>query len=74
MSKEAFLGVDTRIAIFKKKEIRKIFHEGAWWFSVIDIVEALTDSANAWDYWYRMKTRVSEGKGIELSTTEIDGI
>ncbi len=68
MSNGTFLGNDTRIAIFKKKEIRKILHGGEWWFSVIDIVEALTESANARDYWYRMKTRVSEEEGIELST------
>jgi prophage antirepressor-like protein len=64
----SILADDTRIAIFKKKEIRKTLHNGEWWFSVIDIVEALTESANARDYWYRMKTRVSEEEGIELST------
>lgn len=68
MNESSMLADDTRIAIFKKKEIRKILHEGEWWFSVIDIVEALTESANARDYWYRMKTRVSEEEGIELST------
>lgn len=68
MSKETLLGDDTRIAIFKKKEIRKTLHNGEWWFSVIDIVEALTESTNARDYWYQMKTRVSAEEGIQLST------
>lgn len=68
MSKETLLGDDTRIAIFKKKEIRKALHNGEWWFSVIDIVEALTESANARDYRYQMKTRMSDEEGTQLST------
>ena len=39
-----------------------------WWFSVIDVVEALTDSVNPRDYWFKMKIRVKEEDGIELST------
>jgi len=60
--------VPTRIAIFQKKEIRKILYENEWWFSVIDVIEALTDSVKARDYWYRMKVRVKSEDGIELST------
>ena len=36
--------------------------------SVVDIVAALTDSANPRDYWYRMKRREQESSGVELST------
>lgn len=57
-----------KIAIFQKKEIRKQLHGGEWWFSVIDVVVALTDSANARDYWFKMKTRVKNDDGLELST------
>src|SRR3990167_2853889 len=58
----------TQIAIFKNKKIRKTLHHGEWWFSVVDVVEALTDSVNARDYWYKMKIRVKDDEGIELST------
>ena len=58
----------TQIAIFKKKEIRKTLHNGEWWFSVVDVVEALTDSVDARDYWFRMKVRVKNEDGIQLST------
>lgn len=34
----------------------------------MDVVGALTDSADARDYWYRMKVRVNGDDGIELST------
>jgi|ERR1035437_294206 hypothetical protein len=58
----------TKIAIFKKKEIRRIIFQNEWWFSVVDVIEALTDSVNARDYWYRMKERVKGEDGFELST------
>lgn len=54
--------------IFQQKEIRRIWHEKQWYFSVVDIVWVLTDSADPKDYWYRMKIRASEESKIELST------
>lgn len=49
---------NTQIAVFKGKQIRKTIYQGEWWFSVVDVIEALTESLNANDYWYRMKVRV----------------
>ena len=60
--------ITTKIAIFRKKKIRKIIHKNEWWFSVVDVIEALTDSANSNDYWYRMKVRVKDEGGFQLST------
>jgi hypothetical protein len=60
--------METKIAVFKGKEIRKIIHNNEWWFSVIDVVAVLTDSANPRDYWFKMKIRVKSEDGAELST------
>ncbi|MFH1253470.1 MAG: Bro-N domain-containing protein [Candidatus Uhrbacteria bacterium] len=57
----------TQIAIFKKKEIRKILYQNEWWFSVIDVIEALTDSTQPSKYWTAMKARVGD-EGFQLST------
>jgi len=57
-----------KIAIFRKKEIRKQLYGGEWWFSVVDVVEALTDTVNARDYWFKMKIRVEKEDGFQLST------
>jgi len=57
-----------QIAIFKGKEIRKTLYQNEWWFSIVDVIEALTNSSNSNDYWYRMKVRVKNEDGIELST------
>jgi len=57
-----------KIAIFQKQEIRKQLHGGEWWFSVVDVITALTDSNRPSVYWSAMKTRVKQDDGIELST------
>ncbi len=59
---------ETAVVLFNEKSIRRAWHEEAWWFSVIDVVGALTESLNARDYWFKMKTRVKSEDGIELST------
>ena len=58
----------TKIALFKGRKIRKTIHNNEWWFSVVDVVEVLTDSVNARDYWFKMKIRVKEEDGFEPST------
>ena len=56
-----------KLAVFEGKQIRKIIHNGEWWFSVVDVVGVLTDSADPKDYWYRIKKR-EKLSGVELST------
>lgn len=58
----------TKIVLFKNKQVRKTLYNNEWWFSVVDIVEALTDSLDPNDYWYKMKIRVKNEEEIELST------
>jgi DNA-damage-inducible protein D len=60
--------MESKIALFKGKEIRKTIYNDEWWFSVVDIIEVLTDSTKPRDYWYRLKKREKESSGIELST------
>jgi len=59
---------DNQIAIFKGKKIRKTMFNKEWWFSVVDVVEALTDSVDPHDYWFKMKIRIKEEAGFEPST------
>ena len=55
---------------FAGQTIRRVYDEVTeiWWFSVIDVVQVLTDSDNARDYWFKMKIRVKFEDGAELST------
>lgn len=59
---------ENRLALFEEKEIRKVWHKNDWYFSVVDVIYALTDSLDPKDYWYKLKIREKEGTRIELST------
>ncbi|MCK5486587.1 MAG: Bro-N domain-containing protein [Desulfobacterales bacterium] len=50
----------TKPAVFEGKNIRKVLHNGEWWFAVIDIVEVLTDSVNPKGYIKDMRRRDPE--------------
>lgn len=58
------------LAVFEDYKIRRIYDKKSemWFFSVIDVVAALTDSVNPRDYWFKMKIRVKTEDGLELST------
>jgi hypothetical protein len=59
-----------RVAIFKGKKIRKVVHENEWWFSVVDVVQALTDQADdltARKYWNKLSQRLKD-EGSQLVT------
>ena len=59
----------SNIKLFESKQIRSIWSEDdqKWYFSIVDVVAALTDSQNPRDYWYRIKQR-EKISGMELST------
>jgi prophage antirepressor-like protein len=44
---------------FNKKEIRSIFHENSWWFSVTDVIEAVAETDRASTYWSDLKRKLS---------------
>jgi len=61
---------ETALVVFENYKIRRYFDEEneTWYFSVVDVVSALTDSVNPRDYWFKMKIRVKSDDGLELST------
>ena len=62
--------METAIKLFEERKVRTYWDEATeeWYFSVIDVIEILTDSTNPRDYWFKMKQRVTFEDGIELST------
>ena len=62
--------LDTISNLFEGKEIRSIWDsdKGDYYFSVVDVISALTDSKDAKDYWYKLKIRMTEEEKSELST------
>ncbi len=51
---------ERRIALFQRKEIRRVIHNNEWWFVVQDVVLALIDSRDPKQYIQRMKQRDPE--------------
>jgi len=49
-----------RIALFQRKEIRRVIHNNEWWFVVTDIIAAVTDSTNPSDYLKKLRKRDAE--------------
>ena len=56
------------IILFNQKEVRRIWDEEKelWYFSVIDVVEILTESPRPRKYWNALKTKLKQ-EGSELS-------
>ncbi|OGX26397.1 MAG: phage antirepressor protein [Omnitrophica WOR_2 bacterium RIFCSPHIGHO2_01_FULL_48_9] len=67
MSQEIAL---TKVAVFKGKKVRKIIHNSEWWFSIVDVVQVLTDQEDdrkARKYWNKLAQRL-RAEGSELVT------
>src|SRR3989338_7493597 len=58
---------ETRIAVFRAKRIRKVIYQNEWWFSVVDVVEALTGTDRPRKYWSDLKAKLSKEGYSELS-------
>ena len=52
--------------VFSGKKIRRIWHDNEWYFSVVDVVEVLSESDRPRKYWADLKRRLSL-EGSELS-------
>ncbi len=56
-----------KIAIFRKKEIRRTIYKNEWWFSIIDIIEALTGTERPRKYWGDIKKKLIKEGYSEVS-------
>lgn len=68
---------------FDGQSIRRVYDEDTetWWFSVVDVVQVLTDSNNARRYWSDLKRKLAQEAGseqpyekiVQLKLTSPDG-
>ncbi len=58
---------------FDGQTIRRVYDESTetWWFSVIDVVQVLTDSSNANRYWSDLKRKLAQEAGSEQAYEKI---
>jgi DNA-damage-inducible protein D len=52
--------MESQLAVFENKAIRSVEHNGEMYFSVVDIIEILTDSPNPSNYWNMLKKRENQ--------------
>ena len=62
--------LETISNLFEGNEIRSVWdaEKEEYYFSVVDVIRALTESTDSKDYWYRLKKRMTEEEKSELST------
>lgn len=62
--------INTITKLFEGKEIRSIWSAETedYYFSVVDVIEVLTESPDSKDYWYKLKKRMTDEEKSELST------
>jgi len=55
-----------KMIVFQEKQIRRTWYNEEWWFSIIDIVEVLSESKNARRYWSDLKRKMKKEGYEEL--------
>lgn len=53
---------ESKVILFNQKEVRRIWDESKelWFFSIVDIIEVLTESPRPRKYWNALKTKLEE--------------
>jgi DNA-damage-inducible protein D len=79
---------NNKIILFQEKQVRREWHDEQWYFSVIDVIEILTDSSNPRKYWSVLKVREpqlaticsqlkmlsADGKKYKTDATNTEGV
>lgn len=55
-----------KLVVFQEKNIRREWHNEEWWYSVIDIVGAISESKNPRRYWSDLKRKLKKEGYIQL--------
>ena len=58
---------NNKIILFQEQQIRRVWHQENWYFSVLDVIEVLADTPNPTDYFKKMRKR-DEGLKSYLGT------
>ncbi len=59
---------DSKIILFQEKQVRRVWHNEQWFFSIIDVVGVLSENDRASKYWNDIKRKLDkEGAWLELS-------
>lgn len=70
--------MDNKILPFENKRVRSVWHNNEWLFSIVDIIEVLTDATQPRTYWAKLKKKISDESQLlpiwqQLKLTSDDG-
>jgi hypothetical protein len=52
--------MDNKILPFENKKVRSLWHNNEWMFSIVDIIEVLTDATQPRTYWAKLKKKIKD--------------
>lgn len=58
---------ENKLIVFQDKSIRRTWYNEEWWFSIQDVIEAITGTKRVRKYWNDLKKKLSEEGLSELS-------
>ncbi len=53
-----------KLVAFEDKKIRRLFHKGEWYFSILDIIQVLAVTSNPRRYWPELKKQLADNEGF----------
>lgn len=62
---------ELELVAFKKDSIRRVFHNDEWWYSIVDVIGALTGTERGRKYWSDLKAKMVENEGFSELSDEI---
>ena len=71
MTKEKSVSAVNQIIVFKQKDIRRVLHKNEWWFSITDVIEALTGTGRSRKYWSDLKSKLIKDEGFSQLSDKI---
>jgi len=61
----------SKLIVFENKKIRRTWHNEEWWFSIIDIIEILSESDRPRKYWSDLKSKLTDEEGFSQLSEKI---
>ncbi len=61
------------LALFERRQLRRVWHKGEWYYSITDVVALLTDSTSPRVYWAKLKER-AKTEGLDETLVQIESL
>lgn len=55
---------DSQVTLFKGKEVRQVCHNNEWFFSIVDVIRAVTETDQPSQDWSDLKTQLVDVEGF----------